>query len=36
MTPAAREIWLSILFELIVMQQDIRERNRHTPGTTTA
>jgi hypothetical protein len=36
MNPAAREVWLAILFELIIMQQDIRDSKRHTPGTTTA
>jgi hypothetical protein len=36
MTPAAREVWLAILYELIIMQQDIKQAARHTPGTTTA
>ena len=33
MTPAAREVWLAILYELIIMQQDIRDSQRHTTGT---
>jgi hypothetical protein len=33
MTPAAREVWMAILFELIIMQQDIRDSHRHTTGT---
>jgi hypothetical protein len=33
MTPAAREVWLAILFELLIMQQDIRDSQRHTTGT---
>ena len=33
MTPAAREVWLAILYELIITQQNIRDSQRHTTGT---
>lgn len=33
MTPAAQQVWLAILYELIIMQQDIRDSQRHTTGT---
>jgi len=33
MTPEALEVWKAILYELIIMQQDIRASQYHTSGT---
>jgi len=36
MTPAQRMVWEMICFDLCMLQYDLKQAKRHTPGTTTA